>query len=72
VAGQKDAFIKQRFSFCAFVREFNSSFPFLAFVGLYLLSSPLPRLPVAISFSTLNATVDLPISLLGNPLARES
>jgi len=29
VAGQKDAFIKQRFSFCAFVREFNSSFPFL-------------------------------------------
>jgi hypothetical protein len=71
--------MKQRFSFCAFVREFNFSFPFWFLSLLYLLSLPLPLLslslslaclPVAISFSTLDATVDLLISLLGNPFAR--
>jgi len=40
VAGQKNAFIKRCFSFCVFVRESNSSFPFdtFAFVRSYLFS----------------------------------
>jgi len=73
VAGQKDASIKQRFSFCAFTREFNSCFPFgiasLLLACICSLSLSL-CLSVAISFSSLDATMDPSISLLDNPLAR--